>query len=157
MASKVASLIASAPREPLLTGALLYVLTRGPDHIRERLLGPFRGNVLAGEKGAARLATFITFLKYLTGFNVAKKINSALNALAWNNWSFGRSGAPFQFGPSKKELVIITGGSSGFGYEMVKGFSKIARVVALDISDFPPELERCWCTFSRRKAMCHAK
>jgi hypothetical protein len=153
MASKITALVTQAPREPLLTGALLYVLTRGPVHVRERLLEPFRGNVLAGEKGAARLATFITFLKYLTGFNIAKKINSALNALAWNNWSLGRSGAPFKFGPNKEELVIITGGSSGFGYEMVKDFAKIARVVALDISDFPPELARRWFHLPRRSIL----
>ena len=141
MASKVTALIA----EPAFTGALLYILTRGPPHVRERLLGPFRGNVLAGEKGAVRLEFFIKALKYLTGYGILKKINGALNALAWNNWSLGRSGSAFKFGPNKEELVIITGGSSGFGYEMVMGFSKIARVVALDISDFPPELARCEC------------
>lgn len=143
MASKIGALIKQAPNEPLLTGALLYILTRGPPHIRERLLGPFRGNILAGEKGVGRLQAFISILKALTAIGVVKKISAALNALAWNNWSLGRPGAPFEFGPSKKELVIITGGSSGFGYEMVKGFSKVARVVALDIADFPPELASC--------------
>src|SRR5690242_17947723 len=102
MASKVTALIKNAPSEPLLTGALLYILTRGPPHIRERLLGPFRGNILAGEKGITRLASFITVLKVLTAVGVVKKINAALNALAWNNWSLGRSGAPFKFGPNKE-------------------------------------------------------
>lgn len=142
MASKVITGIKTAAEEPLLTGALLYVLTRGPANVRERLLAPFKDNILS-KNGAARLATIITALKVLTGINVLKRINQALNALAWNNWSLGRSGAAFKFGPNKEELVIITGGSSGFGYEMVKGFSKQARIVVLDIQDFPPELASC--------------
>ena len=140
MASKIITSIKTAAGEPLLTGALLYVLTRGPDSVRVRLLAPFQSNVLA-KNGAARLAVFITVLKILTGAGVLKRINQALNSLAWNNWSIGRRpGAAFKFGPNKEELVIITGGSSGFGYEMVKAFSRLARVVALDIQDFPPEL-----------------
>jgi all-trans-retinol dehydrogenase (NAD+) len=143
MASKASSTVKGALNEPLLTGALLYLLTRGPVHIRERLLQPFQSTLLA-KNGAARLASLVTILKVLTGMGVLRKINAALNSLAWNNWQlFGRPGAPFKFGPGKEELVIITGGSSGFGYEMVKGFYKHARVVVLDISAFPPELARC--------------
>jgi all-trans-retinol dehydrogenase (NAD+) len=142
MVSIVTSRIKDAIHEPLLTGALLYVLTRGPLHIRERLLRPFRTTILA-KNGAVKIASFITLLKILTGINVVRRVNGALNSLAWNKWRLiGRSGAPFRFGPGKEELVIITGGSSGFGYEMVKGFSKHARVVVLDISAFPQELAR---------------
>jgi hypothetical protein len=136
MASKVVSGIKTAAGEPLLTGALLYLLTRGPENLRVRLLAPFQNN----KNGAAKLAALINVLKILTGIGVLKRVNQALSSLAWNNWKLGRPGAPFKFGPSKEELVIITGGSSGFGYEMVKGFSKMARIVVMDIQDFPPEL-----------------
>jgi all-trans-retinol dehydrogenase (NAD+) len=140
MASTVTSTLKGAAHEPILTGTLLYLLTRGPTHLREQILGPFQSNLLA-KNGAARLAVFITVLKVLTGLGVVRRINAALNNLAWNNWKlFGRPGAPFSFGSEKNELVIITGGSSGFGYEMVKGFSQHARVVVLDIANFPPEL-----------------
>ncbi|KAH7392517.1 hypothetical protein BKA66DRAFT_567854 [Pyrenochaeta sp. MPI-SDFR-AT-0127] len=139
MALKIASKIQTAVEEPLLTGALLYVLTRGPSRIRERLLQAFQTNSLS-KNGAATLATFITVLKILTGFGVLKRVNQALNRLAWNNWTLGRPSAAFRFGSGKEELVIITGGSSGFGYEMVKAFSKVARVVALDIQAFPAAL-----------------
>jgi all-trans-retinol dehydrogenase (NAD+) len=129
VASKVVSTVTGASHEPLLTGALLYLLTRGPN--------------LLGTNGASRLASFITILKVLTALGVVRRINGALTSLAWNNWRvFGRPGAPFEFGPAKKELVIITGGSSGFGYEMVKGFAQHARVVVLDVSNFPPELSK---------------
>jgi all-trans-retinol dehydrogenase (NAD+) len=143
MTSTVVSTLSGAVHEPLLTGALLYILTRGPVHVRQRLLQPFQTNLLA-KNGAARLATLITILKVLTGLGVVRRVNGALNSLAWNKWQmFGRQGAPFKFGPGKEELVIITGGSSGFGYEMVRGFAKHARVVVLDVSAFPTELANC--------------
>lgn len=142
MASKVVSTLKGAAHEPLLTGTLLYLLTRGPLHTRERLLRPFQTNLLA-KNGVSRLASLITILKILTGLGVVRRINGALNSLAWNNWRvFGRPGAPFEFGPGKKELVVITGGSSGFGYELVKGFAPHARVVVMDIANFPPELAK---------------
>ncbi|KAF2728824.1 NAD(P)-binding protein [Polyplosphaeria fusca] len=121
--------------EPVITGGLLYLLTRGPQHIRERMLQPLQSHLLL-----SRLPSFITFLKLLTAVGVARRVSQSLNRLAWNNWSFGRPGAPFKFGPGKKELVVITGGSSGFGYEMVKLFNEHARVVVLDVSPFPDEL-----------------
>jgi all-trans-retinol dehydrogenase (NAD+) len=143
MSFKVTSTIKGIVQEPILTGTLLYILTRGPLHVRERLLRPFQTNILA-KNGGARLASFITILKVLTSMGIVHRVNAALNSLAWNNWRLlGRTGAAFTFGPEKEELVVITGGSSGFGYEMVKGFSKTARVVVLDISSFPPELARC--------------
>jgi all-trans-retinol dehydrogenase (NAD+) len=130
-----------ASTEPIVTGGLLYILTRGPPHVRERLLAPFHANLLA-KNGTARIASLITILKFLTAIGIAKRISRGLNRLALNNWSFGRPGAPFHFGGAKSELIVITGGSSGFGYEMVKGFARSARVVVLDISPFPEELKR---------------
>lgn len=132
--------------EPIIPGVLLYVLTRGPKHIRDRILQPFSNNILA-KNGVARLAAFITVLKVLTGLGVVNRINQALNRLALNAWTLGRAGAPFKFGPAREELIVITGGSSGFGYEMVKSFSAHARVVALDINAFPPELEKRGCSW----------
>lgn len=144
MASTAVSGITKAASEPVLTGTLLYLLTRGPEHLRARLLAPFQSTLplfTNTPKGVARLAAFITALKVLTAVGVLRRINQGLNKLAWNNWTFGRAGAEWQFGLGKRELVLITGGSSGFGYEMVKSFSKHARIVAIDISAFPPELD----------------
>ncbi|KAJ4368756.1 hypothetical protein N0V83_005838 [Neocucurbitaria cava] len=142
MASKVSAGIKYTINEPLLTGALLYILTRGPLHIRERLLRPFQTNLLS-KNGGSRLTTFITILKVLTSVGILRRVNQALNSLAWNNWTLGRpGGVAFRFGPGKEELIVITGGSSGFGYEMVKEFSNAARIVVLDVQAFPPELAR---------------
>jgi len=145
MATAVSSVIKHTVSEPAFTGALLYLLTRGPLSMRERLLQPFQHNLLANN-GAARLATLILALKVLTGVGVFRRINEALNSLALNKWRLsGSPGAPYKFGPEKEELVVVTGGSSGFGYLLVQEFSKHARVVALDISDFPPELAKREC------------
>ncbi|KAF1924639.1 NAD(P)-binding protein [Didymella exigua CBS 183.55] len=143
MSYTACSSLTKAASEPVLAGSLLYLLTRGPPHIRARLLAPFQSTLPVftnTPKGVARLVTLITILKILTTAGVLRRVNQALNRLAWNNWSLSRNGADWQFGPSKEELVLITGGSSGFGYEMVKSFSKHARVVAIDISPFPAEL-----------------
>lgn len=129
--------------EPLLSGALLYLLTRAPADIRERVLGPLRSNLLA-KNGDVKLTQAVRLLKVLLVLGISGRISQLLNRLALNYWYLRRPGAPWRFGDAQKtELVVITGGSSGFGYEMVKSFAAKARVIALDIQDFPPELERC--------------
>lgn len=127
-----------AAAEPLFTGSLLFALTRAPEQYRLKLLR------LLQERGlsAARIATLIKSLKYLLAIGVARRANQTLNNLALNNWHLRKPGAPFQFGPRKDELVLITGGCSGFGYEMVKTFSKVARVVIFDVSPLPSDLEK---------------
>lgn len=139
MASRALGAAGWAATEPLITAPLLYLLTRGPAHLRARILAPFRDSLLA-HNGVARLATFITILKILTSLGVVKRIDAALTRLALNNWHLGRSGKEWKFGPKKEEVIVITGASSGFGAEMVKEFHEVARVVAIDIQAFPEEL-----------------
>ncbi|KAH6618844.1 hypothetical protein C7974DRAFT_441407 [Boeremia exigua] len=144
VAGRALSGVTSTLTSPLLTGTLLYLLTRGPPHLRSRLLKPFQSThpvTTNTPRGVARLTALITLLKLLTAANALRAANRALNALAWNNWALGRSGAAWRFGPGKAELVLITGGSSGFGYHMVQAFAGHARVVAVDVAAFPAELE----------------
>ncbi|KIY03121.1 uncharacterized protein Z520_01588 [Fonsecaea multimorphosa CBS 102226] len=132
------SLIHRASTEPLLTGTLLFALTRAPLKYRARLLK------LLGDAGlsAERIVLLIKSLKYLLAIGLVRRLNQALTRLALNNWHvFTKPGAPFQW-DQRTELVVVTGGCSGFGYEMVKGFSKHARVVILDISPVPEELKQ---------------
>lgn len=129
--------------EPLATGPLLYLLTRAPADTRERFLRPLRPYLLS-KNANARIATAVKVLKVLLVIGVQSRINQLLNRLALNYWYLRRPGAPWRFGDAKKsELVLITGGCSGFGYEMVKGFAGKARVLVLDVSDMPAELARC--------------
>lgn len=134
--------------EPLLTGPLLYILTRGPPHVRERLLAPFRSNLLSKDAGN-RLRTATAVFQVLFAIGVVKRINQALTRLALNQWSLPgmKSMAKWRW-DGQTEVVVITGGCSGFGYEMVKGFAGKAKIVVLDVSDIPKELEECKCTVS---------
>lgn len=126
--------------EPAVAGSLLFALTRAPLEYRQRLLQLLRDR---GGLSATHIERLVRTLKFLLAIGIVRRVNQALNRLALNNWSLTRLGAPFDWdGARKTELVVVTGGCSGFGYEMVKGFSKHARVVILDISPVPAELER---------------
>ena len=134
--------VRSVVYEPIATGSLLYILTLGPVNLRERLLEPLSTNLLATNR-AGRITTVVAVVKACFILGVISRVNKALNSFALNGWSFKRQGAPFEFGPERKELVVITGGSSGFGYEMVKAFAQVARVVSMDVSELPEELKKC--------------
>ena len=138
--------------EPLITGPLLWDLTRGPPNLRERLLSPLRANTpdrlknALGATSDVRIAKIITTLKVLFALGAVKRVNQALNSLAMNGWYLpGMKPMAKWIWDGKSEVVVITGGCSGFGYEMVKGFAGKAKVVVVDISDLPSELEKCKC------------
>jgi all-trans-retinol dehydrogenase (NAD+) len=142
--STILSGLTQAASEPLVTGGLLCLLTRGSTQLRAQLLAPFgfTSSLFANDpESIARLAAVVTALKVLTTAGVLRRINEALNRLAWNNWTFKRSGAEWQFGPEKKEVILITGASSGFGYLMAMELSKHARIIALNRSPLPADLE----------------
>jgi len=135
--------------EPFITGPLLWALTRGPLDLRERLLSPVRSNTpdrlknYLGPTSDVRLAKIISILKILFALGAAKRVNNALNALAMNGWYLpGMKPMAKWRWDGKTEVVVITGGCSGFGYEMVKGFAGKAKVVVIDISELPSELEK---------------
>lgn len=136
--------------EPLLTGPLLYILTRPvTDPLRIRLSNLFSripySSTITTRATAPRLAKLVSVLKVLFALGVVDRVNKALNGLALNFWypfNIGRPRNPWVW-DGRTELVVITGGCSGFGYEMVKGFAGKARVVVLDISDLPKPLSDC--------------
>lgn len=133
------SVLRYAAAEPLITGSLLFALTRAPAQYRARLLKLLHDRGVSSD----RVALLVRSLKFLLAIGVARRLNQTLTSLALNHWHLRKPGAPFRFGDTvKSELVVITGGCSGFGYEMVKGFSRQARVVILDILPVPEELER---------------
>jgi len=141
--------------EPLITGPLLWALTRGPADLRERLLSPLRNNTpsrLKSHLGATsdvRVAKIVTLLKVLFALGVVKRANQALNKLAMNAWYLpGMKPMARWRWDGTSEVVVITGGCSGFGYEMVKEFAGKASVVVIDVSDLPAELEKRECGLS---------
>lgn len=144
--------------EPLVTGPLLWALTRGPPNLRERLLSPLRANTpdalkhYIGPTSDVRLAKIVSVLKILFALGVVKRVSNALNALAMNGWYLpGLKPMARWKWDGKTEVVVITGGCSGFGYEMVKQFAGKATVVVVDISELPAELEKCESTIECEK------
>jgi len=127
--------------EPLLTGPLLLALTRGPASIRahlERYLADW--NVGGLSRGIVSAARLVTALKWLFALGLLRRGNGALNAYARNHWSWGRRGEAWEFGPDRREVAVVTGGCSGFGYLISKGLAGEMMVVVLDISDCPADL-----------------
>lgn len=69
-------------------------------------------------------------LKACLTFQVVKRISESASELALNNWSFYSDGG---FG-RESELVLVTGGSSGIGEAIARGFAaKGIEVVVLDL------------------------
>ena len=105
--------------QPILTGALLLSATRSPERAEKAL------KAVLGDR--IKLPILVKTLKLLVGLGVAQKLNSVLNRAVLNN--FCRDTWDWS-----KEIILITGGSSGFGELMVRQFSKHKiKVVVLDL------------------------
>ncbi|KIW83627.1 hypothetical protein Z517_02873 [Fonsecaea pedrosoi CBS 271.37] len=63
-----------------------------------------------------------------------------LSNLALNGWSWSKKGEPWDFSGTK-EIVVVTGGCSGFGKLMVERFAGRAKIVILDVSPLPKDLQ----------------
>ena len=135
--------------EPIATGLLLYALTKAPTEIRDALLRTAQG---AGIQ-PRHLASIITPLKALFAIGIFRRLGRALNQYAENYYHFRPQGQPWKFGDEKlSELVLITGGCSGFGALMTKGFVGKARVIIIDVLDQPEDLKRRYldhCDFTQ--------
>lgn len=127
--------------EPFVTGPLLLLILRGPAEVRTTLLDAL-ANIKSIGGSPEALARTVKVLKWLFAIGTLSRVNQALNKLAINRWSLSKKGAPWQFG-SDKEIVVITGGCSGFGALMTRGLAGKARIVILDISDLPADMKSC--------------
>ncbi|KAK5081746.1 hypothetical protein LTR05_007882 [Lithohypha guttulata] len=137
------TLLQATANEPLITGPLLYILTRGSADIRQRLLNLPYVRKLFERNGGERLALAIKTLKVLFVLGVIKRLNQGLNRIALNGWQLpGTNNRARWNWDGRTETVVITGGCSGFGYEMVKGFARKAKVIVIDVSELPAEFEK---------------
>jgi all-trans-retinol dehydrogenase (NAD+) len=127
--------------EPFFTGPLLYILLRGSDDIRNRVLEPFRNNLLT----KVQLSTVIKTVKWLFGLGLASRINQLLTNFTLNHGQLRHQGKGWNFDKGgKDEVILITGGCMGFGLNMVKVFSArapLAKLIVLDVQDLPAELK----------------
>ena len=69
--------------------------------------------------------------------------NTFFNRLALNYGHLRKQGVPWDFQGDGKETILVSGGCSGFGLEMVKLFAERtkARLVVLDIQELPDDLK----------------
>lgn len=135
------SLLRRAAFEPLFTGPLLFVLLRGPEDVRNRLLEPFRNNLLK----RVEFGTVIKTVKWLFGLGLVARVNRFLNNFTLNHGYIRRQGKAWNFDKGgKDEVILVTGGCSGFGLSMIKMFSArapLAKLIILDVQDPPAELK----------------
>lgn len=132
---------------PLVTGPLLYILTRGPENVRNTLLRGARIDAIApyiSSPDGDVVKTLIKVTKWMLAIGVVSKLNQFMTRLALNQWSLSPKGQRFDF-KNGREIICITGGSSGFGAIMVKDFSEKtnATIVVIDVQDLPADLKAC--------------
>jgi all-trans-retinol dehydrogenase (NAD+) len=121
---------------PNITGPLLFALTRAPAAVQEPLK-----RQLAKVLSEANIAKFIKYLTWAWALGVAGKLNATLNSWALNNWQWKSQKEKWVW---NKEVAVVTGGCSGIGLEIVRGFMrKSIKVAVLDIQPLPKELENC--------------
>jgi len=126
-------LVKSTALNPLITGALLYSLTRAPPEIKTRAL-----EALAALPYKVETQTVITTLKWLFGLGSAGLINSILNRFAHNHWTLSTGAAPWVW---DQELCVMTGGSGGLGQIVTRHLiKKGVRVAILDVQPPPQDL-----------------
>ncbi|KAL6246145.1 hypothetical protein RBB50_007298 [Rhinocladiella similis] len=138
---------------PFITGPLLlYVTTLNPGILSKipwpprttTLPLPFRIPFTKTNAITLRADPPLKTLKVLFSIGVIIHLNRFLNRLALNYWHLKKQGSPWSFDTEGAETIVITGGCSGFGKEMVKMFSSQTKsnIVVLDIQELPDELER---------------
>ncbi|KAK7545238.1 hypothetical protein IWX49DRAFT_536769 [Phyllosticta citricarpa] len=137
-------LLTALLRSPSLTGILLLLLTRGPERVREKLRGGIGAVVLlkAQEKSVRGV---VRALSVLFGLGVLRRANEAANAGgAGKEKLVDGEGQPVPV--SRGEIVVVTGGCSGIGKEIVSSLLEGAgrgkvTVVVVDVQVLPEEFE----------------
>lgn len=127
----MASFILGLPFQPVLTGPLLWALTRGSPDLKERLIAPLANLPFTVDQGL-----LVTSLKWLFALGVVSKVNGLLNSWALNKWSLSaNSGAKWDL---PKETLVITGGSGGIATEIVKNVAVTGMKIAIMDVQAPP-------------------
>lgn len=125
----MASLITHTALNPVVTGALLYALTRAPAEIKDKALA-----ALAALPFPVQVTSVVKALKVLFAIGGLRLFNRAMNRFAHNNWTFSTGAAPWVW---DKELCVMTGGSGGLGQIVTRHLiKKGVKVAILDVA--PP-------------------
>lgn len=129
----MASLTRPGPISPVITGALLFALTRAPASIKQPLLRHL--NKYLSPKAIAWL---ITLLKWDFALGLTRSANSLLNAWSLNRFRIRSQRHKYDW---PREVAVVTGGSSGFGALISKDLANHeVKVVVLDVNALPDDM-----------------
>ncbi|KAF2016621.1 NAD(P)-binding protein [Aaosphaeria arxii CBS 175.79] len=129
MSSLISLTINHIALNPIVTAPILWILTKGPPELRARI------TLLQNPQ---TLAVAVKVLKSFLAIGVLGTINRQLNRLALNSWRLTSQKGRWKL---DEEVAVVTGGSSGIGYFIVRGLVAKGVVVAiLDIIPPPNEL-----------------
>ncbi|KAF2087215.1 NAD(P)-binding protein [Saccharata proteae CBS 121410] len=132
--ARLSAPVASFAFNPLVTGVLLFALTKAPPSIQEPLL-----QQLAKLPGAVSPERVVKTLKWLLALGTVGRVNGWLNGLATNSWALKSDRSKWDW---QKEIAVVTGGCSGIGELVVKGLlEKGVRVAVLDVQPLPETLK----------------
>jgi all-trans-retinol dehydrogenase (NAD+) len=121
---------------PIVTAALLWVLTKGPVGLRDRLI-----NNISVLRDPRRYAQLVKALKWCLALGVGGAVNRSMNEVALNGGRWGNDQKRWSWG---EEVAVITGGCSGIGELIVKRLiGRGIKVAVLDIQALPASLQGC--------------
>ena len=137
---------------PYITGSLLLYLTRiNPAALNKipwfppklTLTLPFSLPLNLPNYVTLRATPLLRTLKVLFALGLITHLNRFFNRVALNYGHLKKQGVPWDFQTEGKETILITGGCSGFGKEMVKMFSEQtkAKILVLDVQPLPEDMK----------------
>ncbi|KAK8232592.1 hypothetical protein HDK77DRAFT_412997 [Phyllosticta capitalensis] len=146
-------ILAAALHSPSVTGVLLLLLTRGPARVRARLRERVGAGVAAATRGKASeeegVRGAVRVLGVLFVLGLVRRANEAAN-----RWALSGFAAPRLLGRGKGDeggkwdfgIVVVTGGCSGIGAEIVRALLEGAgrgkvTIVVVDVQVLPEEFE----------------
>ena len=132
--SKILSLaISRVALNPVVVGALLWVLTKGPATVRDRLI-----NAVPALRNPGTLQRVTRILKWLLVLGAVKTVNRKLNDLALNAYRTNDERKRWKW---NEEIAVVTGGCSGIGLLVVKRLVlRGVKVAILDLQQLPSAL-----------------
>jgi len=121
---------------PLVTAALLWILTKAPEQLRNQLTAR-----IAALRDPRRYAQVVRMLKWCLAFGTMRVVNQQMNHIALNAGRIRSERARWNW---SQEVAVITGGCSGIGELVVKRLvHKGIKVAVLDIQQLPLSLQGC--------------
>nr|POE63100.1 dehydrogenase red2 [Quercus suber] len=116
---------------PAISGTLLFAATLAPAQFREPLLAKLREYATN-----ATIEKSVVALQWLFGLGIVASINRYLTRLGGNNFRLSHESSRYVW---KDEIVLITGGTGGFGGRISKDLaSRGLTVIAVDVRDDMP-------------------